>query len=1346
MGVQDSRIYLSRQVNNILQVFGSNVKISGLNIIINNDAKLINNKIASFTISPGKCIVDTTLHIFPTATTLELDVSSYDPSGYLVIVVSYKYTESLQQNRPIFKLLYVTHDGLDQSPDTWSPNRDSLILGVFKFNNQFPYNIYAYNNDTISIDSIIYPINPMTDTTVKSEHYLGGSDSEPIPDYNKLSLTNGDLYFNLSQKDLFVYNGWSPIETTFESDDNYNSGMTLYTLTLIKSGAGTGTIVSNPSGINCGSTCSYQFVDGTSVTLTATPDISSSFDGWSGDATGSSSTVTVTMISDKSITATFNPKDVIKYTLNVTKSGVGTGTVTSNPSGINCGSTCTYQFIAGTSITLTATPNSSSTFGGWSGDATGSSSTITITMNSNKSVIAIFNNLLYTLTVTNSGAGTGTIISSPAGINCGSTCSYQFASGTSVTLTATSDSSSEFGGWSGDATGIDTTVIITMNSNKSIIATFNPKDVIKYTLTVTKSGAGTGTVTSSPFGINCGTTCTYQFASGTNVTLTATPDSSSAFGGWSGDVTGSSSTVTVTMNSNRNVTAIFNILYILTVTTSGTGTGIVTSNPVGIDCGTTCSYQFASGTNVTLTAVRRADSIFGGWSGDVTGTSTTVTITMNSNKNVTATFNVLYTLTVTKSGAGTGTVTSNPSGINCGSTCSYQFASGTSVTLTATPDSSSVFSGWSGNVSGSSSTITIIMNSDKNMTATFNNALYTLTVTKAGSGTGTVTSSPTGINCGSTCSYQFVAGTNVTLTATPDSSSIFGGWSGDVVSTNATTTITMNSNKSVTATFNMPYTLTVTKSGTGTGTITSSPSGINCGSTCSYQFISGASVTLTATPNSSSTFGGWSGDATGTSTTITVTMNSNKNIIATFNTLSYALTVTKSGAGTGTIISSPSGISCGSTCTYQFASGTNVTLTATPDSSSTFGGWSGDATGTSTTTTVTMNSNKNVYAIFNTLPYTLTVTKSGTGTGTVSSSPSGIYCGSTCSYQFTSGISVTLTATPDSSSVFDGWSGDATDTSTTTTITMNSNKNVYAIFIDNNTGAGYFAGGYYYDSSETYYSFIDKLLFSDESRSTLAATLSHSILEGQTACNSSIAGYFSGGYNHIINDNYSYIDKLLFSNESRTTLTTVLSQAVSFSAACNSTLAGYFAGGGNSNNLNFIDKLLFSNESRTTLLSTLSQLVGSHSACNSILAGYFAGGSSGGYPQSTIDKLLFSSEYRTTLAATLSYSVYLQSACNSSLAGYFAGGANIWYLQTFIDKLLFSNESRIALSTTLSRTVEQQSACNSILAGYFAGGTGGGFQSFIEKLLFSNELRTTLTTTLSRSVDDQSACQSGGIL
>ncbi len=79
-----------------------------------------------------------------------------------------------------------------------------------------------------------------------------------------------------------------------------------------------------------------------------------------------------------------------------------------------------------------------------------------------------------------------------------------------------------------------------------------------YTLAVSKTGTGTGAVNSWPAGINCGTTCSANYASGTQVTLTATPDTNMTFAGWSGACSGAG-TCTVTMDGAKSVTAIFNL-------------------------------------------------------------------------------------------------------------------------------------------------------------------------------------------------------------------------------------------------------------------------------------------------------------------------------------------------------------------------------------------------------------------------------------------------------------------------------------------------------------------------------------------------------------------------------------------------------------------------------------------------------------------------------------------------------------------------------------------------------------------------------------------------------------------
>lgn len=243
---------------------------------------------------------------------------------------------------------------------------------------------------------------------------------------------------------------------------------------------------------------------------------------------------------------------------------------------------------------------------------------------------------------------------------------------------------------------------------------------------------------------------------------------------------------------------------------------------------------------------------------------------------------------------------------------------------------------------------------------------HQLSVTKQGTGGGTVTSSPAGINCGATCSASFTPGTPVTLTAAPAAGSTFGGWGGACAGTTLTCAVTMDAAKSVTATFTasaVNNTLTVAKAGTGTGTVTSSPAGIDCGTTCQFAFPEGTLVTLTATP-AGSTFTGWTGACSGTGT-CAVTMDAAKSVTATFVAApdTQTLTVSKSGTGTGTVTSSPAGIDCGATCQFAFPEGTPVTLTATPAAGSTFAGWSGACTGTGTCA-VTMDAAKSVTAAF----------------------------------------------------------------------------------------------------------------------------------------------------------------------------------------------------------------------------------------------------------------------------------------------------------------------------------------------------------------------------------------------
>jgi len=155
------------------------------------------------------------------------------------------------------------------------------------------------------------------------------------------------------------------------------------------------------------------------------------------------------------------------------------------------------------------------------------------------------------------------------------------------------------------------------------------------------------------------------------------------------------------------------------------------------------------------------------------------------------------TLTVTVTGA--GSVASSPAAITCPGTCSGAFVAGSTVTLTETPSSGLSFIGWTGACGGTGSTCGVFMQANASVGASFA-ILRTLTVSITGSGT--VTSSPAGINCvdnSGACSAQFADGSTVTLTATPTIFWFLSDWgltcagSGDCgVSMSADTSVTAN--------------------------------------------------------------------------------------------------------------------------------------------------------------------------------------------------------------------------------------------------------------------------------------------------------------------------------------------------------------------------------------------------------------------------------------------------------------------------------------------------------------------------------------------------------------------------
>jgi hypothetical protein len=716
----------------------------------------------------------------------------------------------------------------------------------------------------------------------------------------------------------------------------------------------------------------------------------------------------------------------------------------------------------------------------------------------------------FSLAVVKAGSGSGKVTSSPAGIDCGLTCSAEFEEGKVVELKAEAASGSEFVKWSGPCSGSGECKVATSEA-KSVTAEFKALAKSNFKLTVAKTGAGSGTVTSSPAGINCGVTCSAEFEAGVEVTLSASAESGSVFSGWSGSGCSGTGPCKVTMSEAREVTATFALeAHLLSVTKegTGTGTGTVTSSPTGINCGSECSASFDHGTAVTLSGTSGAKTKAVQWTGcgSVNGENKCL-VTMSAAKAITATFELepapKFKLTVAMTGAGSGTVTSSPAGINCGATCSAEFEEGTLVTLSQSAEAGSEFREWSGACSGKGA-CEVTMSEAKSVNARFANAKQLLTVTKSAGGTGgigTVSSKPKGIKCAGACEVAKAAlykGTVVELSAKPAGESTFSEWTGcDSVNGEGKCVVSMSAAKEVTAVFGgtskaiaEPHALTVKKAaGTGFGTVKAA--GLACEADCTETKVlyqgeitspkvkPAKIVVLSAVPAFGSSFSGWTGckaepEPEPGNVQCEVEMKTAHLVTAQFTAKpTKTLTIEKSpyAGGTGTVSSKPKGLKCGPTCTTQSAAlpeGAEVLLTEKPASGMKFAGWEGGGcSGTAPTCTVTLSSSKSVKAEFESEttppkailnPQELTVSKAGTGYGALKAAY-GLACEAACTtatFLYTGGVLlpnpkpaavVTLIATAQAGSELTSWTGcEGNPTPGECVVTMNTAKEVIARF------------------------------------------------------------------------------------------------------------------------------------------------------------------------------------------------------------------------------------------------------------------------------------------------------------
>ncbi|MGM0392343.1 MAG: InlB B-repeat-containing protein [Bacteroidota bacterium] len=418
------------------------------------------------------------------------------------------------------------------------------------------------------------------------------------------------------------------------------------------------------------------FSKGSTVTVAAIPSEGYTFTSWTVDGTVVSNSSSYQFEMDGNIALVANFEEVVlgNFRINLSSSPIAGGTT--NGSG---------QFTENSTVTVSALPNAGYVFVNWTEGETvaSTSSSYQFVLTENRTLVANYSKIPEDQFAV--------VLSASPSVGGSVNGSGSYNAETNVTVTATPNTGYAFVNWTANGEEVSTNSSYTfeLSANTTLVANF---EVRTYSLNVT---AQNGTVAKNPNQQN--------YNSGVEVVLSATPATGYEFTSWSGDATGSANPLTVTMNSDKNITANFTLIessFTLNVTAQN---GTVSKTPN--------QQTYNDGTQVVLTATPNNGYEFTSWSGDATGSNNPLTVTMNSDKDITANFTLIessFTLNVT---AQNGTVSKNPDQQN--------YNDGATVILTATPNNGYEFTSWSGDATGSNNPLTVVMNSDKNITANF---------------------------------------------------------------------------------------------------------------------------------------------------------------------------------------------------------------------------------------------------------------------------------------------------------------------------------------------------------------------------------------------------------------------------------------------------------------------------------------------------------------------------------------------------------------------------------------------------------------------------------------------------
>jgi len=575
----------------------------------------------------------------------------------------------------------------------------------------------------------------------------------------------------------------------------------------------------------------HIYEHGEEVTVEAIPEEGWKFINWTGDvAEGEEEEkeITIMMDDDKVLTANFEIKT---YILSVET--VGEGEVEIEP--------VKTEYEHGEEVNLTAIPEEGWEFAEWTGDETGTEEEITITMDDDKVLTANFEIKTYTLSVETVGEGEVEI----------EPVKTEYEHGEEVNLTAISEEGWEFVEWTGDYTGTEEEITITMDDDKNVIANF----IQLFELEVRVSeGEGNITVEWGENQFVVEDTETFEIRDGTEVNLIADPAEGYEFDFWGGtDIPVGDrrdENINVTMDDDKLAPAYFVQIvetYELTIEAEEGGT----TDP---EPGT---HTYEEGEEVTVEAIPDEGYVFVEWTGAETGTDTTITVTMDDHKTITAHFEELEEYELTIEAEEGGTTEPEPG--------THTYEEGDEVTVEAIPDEGWEFSHWEGDYPDDESEeeqITIVMDDYKTITAHFEELEeYELTIEAEEGGT---TEPEPG-------THTYYEGDEVTVEAIPDEGYKFVEWTGDETGTETTITITMDDNKTITAHFEeeVVETYELKINIVGEGTVEVDGEEVEDGWTQEYE--EGTDVMLEAIPEEGWEFDEWDGiDETGEQITITM--------------------------------------------------------------------------------------------------------------------------------------------------------------------------------------------------------------------------------------------------------------------------------------------------------------------------------------------------------------------------------------------------------------------------------------------------------------------------------------------